>query len=172
MATGYTINATMREYVINVNLNDSGFTAKIGEKIINTNIQGAIIVQPSDVIQFSAINKENNALIVGEFVRPNTLGNGILRASASSLPAVGWATIGVASGTQEPVRTQGLLTLSDWTSVIGSATLVPNTDYFLSTTSGKLTASPDLENALFVQYVGKAVTLTLLNVSLGQPIYL
>lgn len=65
------------------------------------------------------------------------------------------------------------LHLQDWTPIVGTAQLIPNTEYFLSdTVSGALTATPPTTPGSYVLRVGIAVNEETLSISIGVPIKL
>ena len=66
---------------------------------------------------------------------------------------------------------RNILTLSDWTSVIGTTNLIPNNLYFLnSTTAGTITNTPPTTGVIIS--LGEAISTTSLEINIGYPILL
>jgi hypothetical protein len=74
--------------------------------------------------------------------------------------------------TTNPVtlQTKGQFTMSDWTSVIGSQYLTPNTYYFLDSTTGRLVSTAPLSG--FITCVGIAINHIILDLNIETPIKL
>ena len=111
-------------------------------------------------------------LIIGNPVVIKTNGHLDL-ASASSAPQVVGITISAASATfAANYITDGSVTLSDWTLIIGATNLWAGQTYFLDTTVGRLTATPPSTPGQYVVRVGRAVSTTILDVEIELPILL
>ena len=66
---------------------------------------------------------------------------------------------------------RNILTLSDWTSVIGTTNLIPNNLYFLnSTTAGTITNTPPTTGVIIS--LGEAISTTSLEINIEYPILL
>jgi len=65
-------------------------------------------------------------------------------------------------------RTDGHLTLADWTSATGAADLTPGAPYYLSTTAGDITATPPTGDGEWVVKVGRAQDERTLAIELGE----
>jgi type IV secretory pathway TrbD component len=67
----------------------------------------------------------------------------------------------------------GLLTLSDWTAVVGSATLATGTIYYVSPdTAGQLASVAPTTSGQYVIEVGKALSPVQMSIAIRPPIYL
>jgi hypothetical protein len=66
------------------------------------------------------------------------------------------------------VQTDGSVILSDWTAVIGAATLTPGSVYFLSTTSGQMSTTPPTGDGDVVVTMGTAVTTTKFDIEVNE----
>lgn len=99
---------------------------------------------------------------------------GVERASAAngSKPCVGLASLGSIVGVSEDVQFAGTITKANWTAITGSASLSPNSDYYLSATPGMLTNSPPSTTGQVVQQVGRAITANTLLIEIDVPILL
>jgi hypothetical protein len=65
-----------------------------------------------------------------------------------------------------------MLTLSDWTSVVGVAALTPNQQYYLSTIAGQLTVIAPTGIGQTCVRVGHAVSTTTMEIAISPPILL
>ena len=71
------------------------------------------------------------------------------------------------------ILTDGILTSTDWTEVVGEATLTVGSVYFLSdTVAGTLTTTAPTTTGSFVTRVGTAISTTTLEVTISRPISL
>jgi hypothetical protein len=87
--------------------------------------------------------------------------------------AVGLAVADVSSGALGSYVTEGLITLADWTDVIGSATLTSGEYYYLSeAAAGKLVSPAPTATGEFVVAIGRALSTTILDIEISQPILL
>lgn len=67
----------------------------------------------------------------------------------------------IAAGSPGAIIMEGLITLADWSSIIGSANLTANVPYYLSpSTAGKLTATAPSTVGQYVQEIGFALDTT------------
>ena len=82
-------------------------------------------------------------------------------------------TSNIAAGSQVEVQTDGIFTISNWTAVLGSATLSPGTKYYLSSaTAGNITATAPSSSNHFIVPVGRAISTTSMYIEVGEPIKL
>lgn len=91
----------------------------------------------------------------GQFVAVDTIGTNFLsinlaNATNHNLPVIGFAISSVATGGGISVQTSGI-----WP--YGNGNLVPGTKYYLSTTSGTLTATLPTTSGNLVQFIGVAL---------------
>lgn len=122
-------------------------------------------------IGFEAENKSGTALSAGCVVAKHNSGSGAIKADASTpLSAVGLVTTDRADTEVGTVQTDGVITLTDWTAVIGSVYLASNATYYLSTTAGMLTTTPPSGNGQIVQVIGRAMSPTILDISIASTI--
>jgi hypothetical protein len=85
---------------------------------------------------------------------------------------VGFAEDTVSAGQTVTVRTEGLLTLANWTSIAGTTNLTTGVSYFLSETSGNITTTPPTTNNSVLIVVGRAVTPNTIDIEVGERIIL
>jgi len=95
--------------------------------------------------------------------------------AAATAFAVGVAVAaggGISTGTLY-YRTQGFLTLTDWTNAAGAADLTPGSIYYVSAaTDGLITATPPTGDGEFVVKVGTALNARTLNIEIGEGVAL
>lgn len=93
--------------------------------------------------------------------------------AASTATVVGIANENVTAGNIGTYLTEGQITQSDWTAIIGVGSLVPGTIYFLSeTNAGQLVSAPPEIEGEFVVRVSRALTNTTLDIEISQPVIL
>ena len=124
--------------------------------------------------QFSATNQNVAAITIGQPVyiaAADTVDLALADAKATSgvIGLVSDANIdSTAIGT---ILTDGILTSTDWTAVVGAATLTVGSVYFLSdTVAGTLTTTATTTAGSFVTRVGTAISTTTLEVTISRPI--
>jgi len=76
----------------------------------------------------------------------------------------------ISAGVSGSILTDGLVDQADWTAVIGSATLVPQSVYYLDTTDGQLTAVAPSTG--YVVEVGQALSVAVFEIYQKAPIKL
>jgi len=76
----------------------------------------------------------------------------------------------ILSGASGSIITDGELEQSDWTAVIGSTFLVPQSVYYLDTIEGRLSNTPPVTG--YVVEVGQALSATSFEITQRQPIKL
>ena len=123
---------------------------------------------------FSATNSNIAAITIGQPVYiqgADTVDLALADAKATSgvIGLVSDASIDYAAvGT---ILTDGILTSTDWTAVVGEATLTAGSVYFLSdTVAGTLTTTATTTAGSFVTRVGTAISTTTLEVTISRPI--
>lgn len=139
-------------------------------ELLNRRIQSA----QTNGLGFTAENKSGLTLTKGMAIANHSSGTGIVKANATdtTLQCVGLALETMLSAVSGNVQTEGLIELSDWSTVIGAVALSAKTKYFLSTTSGMLTSTPPTGAGQIVQVVGVAVNPTTLDISIQDRIKL
>lgn len=122
--------------------------------------------------EFEGENKDTVSIVAGGAVTIHNSGVGVRRANAGTAgrECVGLAIAATAVGLSATVRTAGLITLANWTAVVGSVTLAPMTPYYLGTTAGTLTTTAPTAAGQRVQQVGVAVAADTLVIQILQPI--
>jgi hypothetical protein len=117
-------------------------------------------------------NKSGVTIEAGQVGATHGTGTGVILADASdtSAKAVGLVREQTASSTNGYVQTAGLFSLSDWTNVIGAVSLAAKALYFLDTTAGQLVATAPSASGNIVIPVGRAVSLTELDISIGVSV--
>jgi len=113
-------------------------------------------------------------VLAGQVVYAKPTANvGLARADViATADAAGLATVDALATFSLTYRTQGVVSLSDWTAVTGTVSLSPGQRYFLSAAAGgKLVTSMVAGPNLHV-YIGKALSSTELDVDIDPPIKL
>jgi len=119
----------------------------------------------------SKINAEAFTIQAGQPVTLSGTTDCVLAlADAYATCAVGLARVIAGAGTAVEIVLSGTYELVDWTLVINSVSLTPGNEYFTShATPGSLTdISPDTDG-LFSQYVGKALSPTVMDIRVERP---
>lgn len=131
-------------------------------------------VSEKDVIQATNSNASNAT--IGQPVYVDGSGTvDLARANASgTTPVIGLvADASIAPAAAGNVQTDGVLVSADWTAVIGSAALTAGAEYFLSAAAaGQLTATAPNTTGQYVVPVGRALSATELEITIGRPIKL
>ena len=124
---------------------------------------------------FTATNTNAGAITLGQPVYISSA-DSVDKASASTgstAAAIGLVMdASVASAAVAVIITDGVIDNSDWTAVIGSATLTAGAKYFLSTTAGLLTTIAPSATGEYITVVGTAISATSLEVSIRDSIKL
>ena len=92
--------------------------------------------------------------------------------NATTAICIGLALTDVASSGTGEYRSQGELTLVDWTAVTGGASLTAGVVYYLSTTDGQLTSTPPTGTSNHITRVGLAVTTKTISLEIARPLKL
>jgi hypothetical protein len=123
---------------------------------------------------FTAENKEAVQIKQGQIVATHSSGTGAVLASASnnSKQAVGLMLADTGPAASGSIQVGGTFEMSDWTNVTGGVTLAPKTIYYLDTSPGKLTPTPDETPGKIVQRVGRSVSTTKLKIEIAEAILL
>ena len=126
--------------------------------------------------QFSAINATIAAITIGQPVyiaAADTVELALADAKATSGVIGLVSDASIASSVVGTILTDGILTSTDWTEVVGAATLTVGSVYFLSdVTAGTLTKTAPTTTGSFVTRVGTAISTTTLEVTISRPISL
>jgi len=97
----------------------------------------------------------------------------LANAGASSTSIVlGLVSVGATATNTATVLSEGIVTLSDWTSVIGTATLTPGSIYYLSTTAGQMATTPPTGNSDVVVRLGIALTTNTIDIEVNNVLTL
>jgi hypothetical protein len=125
------------------------------------------------VTPFSA-EVEGSAISIGMalYIKPTTKVS-LAQANLGSTLADGIAYSAADSGHACQFITDGQITLTDWTAIVGTTLLTPGARYFLSPdTAGMLTTACPDTTGLNVQCLGKAMSTEILSVEIQSPILL
>jgi hypothetical protein len=76
----------------------------------------------------------------------------------STAQVLGLVSVSASGGATATVLSEGIVTLSDWTSVIGTTNLTPGSIYYLSTTAGQMATAPPTGDSDIVVRLGIALT--------------
>lgn len=128
----------------------------------------------SEVDVVSMQNNNASPITIGMVVYDDAaLGVDLAQADAASTAKV----IGlvrdasIAAAASGSIQTDGILTNSDWTATVGAATLVTNTDYFLSAADpGELVTTPPTGAPNQLTRVGRSISTTALEISIQPPV--
>lgn len=126
--------------------------------------------------QFSATNSNIAAITIGQPVYiqgANTVDLALADAKATSGVIGLVLDASIDSSVVGTILTDGILTSTDWTAVVGAATLTIGSVYFLSDVdAGMLTTTAPTTTGSFVTRVGTAISTTTLEVTISRPISL
>ena len=124
--------------------------------------------------QFSATNQSTGAIFIGQPVyiaAADTVDLALADAKATSGVIGLVLDASIDSSVVGTILTDGILTSTDWTAVVGAATLTVGSVYFLSdTVAGTLTTTATTTAGSFVTRVGTAISTTTLEVTISRPI--
>ena len=125
---------------------------------------------------FSATNSNIAAITIGQPVYiqgADTVDLALADAKATSGVIGLVSDASIDSSVVGTILTDGILTSTDWTEVVGAATLTVGSVYFLSdVTAGTLTTTAPTTTGSFVTRVGTAISTTTLEVTISRPISL
>ena len=123
---------------------------------------------------FSATNSNIAAITIGQPVYiqgANTVDLALADAKATSGVIGLVSDASIDSSAVGTILTDGILTSTDWTAVVGEATLTVGSVYFLSDViAGTLTTTAPTTTGSFVTRVGTAISTTTLEVTISRPI--
>ena len=126
--------------------------------------------------QFSATNSNIAAITIGQPVYiqgANSVDLALADAKATSGVIGLVSDASIDSSVVGTILTDGILTSTDWTAVVGAATLTVGSVYFLSDVdAGMLTTTAPTTTGSFVTRVGTAISTTTLEVTISRPISL
>ena len=126
--------------------------------------------------QFSATNSNIAAITIGQPVYiqgADTVDLALADAKATSGVIGLVLDASIDSSVVGTILTDGILTSTDWTAVVGAATLTVGSVYFLSDVdAGMLTTTAPTTTGSFVTRVGTAISTTTLEVTISRPISL
>lgn len=123
----------------------------------------------SQAIIITAENKDSVTILKGQPLKVHSSGVGVQLADKSSICRT-FAGADTVVGAAVPVRVAGVITLADWTAIIGNALLAPGGTYFLTGTAGVLSTTPPTSG--FLQAVARAVSLNSVRIAIEVPIFL
>lgn len=151
-------------YVSGINSSDPLWLWHDNTGVVNT---------PENNTGYATTNTDTVTISAGMPV--GILSPGVVRAVSSnnSRPAIGLALISSLVSTPILVQTEGTLTLSDWTAVLGTNTLTPNQLYYVDPSNeGKITTTVPTTSGHVLQIIGIGVTSDTLELQITQPILL
>ena len=123
---------------------------------------------------FSATNSNIAAITIGQPVYiqgADTVDLALADAKATSGVIGLVLDASIDSSAVGTILTDGILTSTDWTAVVGEATLTVGSVYFLSDVdAGMLTTTAPTTTGSFVTRVGTAISTTTLEVTISRPI--
>lgn len=110
---------------------------------------------------FSAENKDGTTISAGMAVARHSSGSGFVHGDSTdnSKNAIGIAIESILTTISGDVQVDGVVTLADWTAATGSSTLTALGNYFLGT-GGQLTTTPPTTTGYVVQFIGRALSST------------
>jgi len=92
--------------------------------------------------------------------------------NVTNYSVIGLANEDVTSGASGDYITEGTITKSDWTTVVGTTNLTPGAVYYLDSVAGKLTSTPTTTVGQHVVAVARAASATKLDIEIAEPILL
>ena len=124
--------------------------------------------------QFSATNQTPAAITIGQpvYIQGADMVDLALADAKATSGVIGLVSdASIDSSAVGTILTDGILTSTDWTAVVGEATLTAGSVYFLSdTVAGTLTTTAPTTAGSFVTRVGTAISTTTLEVTISRPI--
>lgn len=132
------------------------------------------LASSSTPLSFSAENKDAATINEGMAVAPHPSGAGVILAvnTAMATAAIGLSQTTTAPTFSDTFQISGILTLADWSLVVGAATLSPMAVYFLGSTPGTLTTTPPSTPGSIAQIIGYAVAPDSMEILINPPILL
>ena len=143
-------------------------------------IDGLVQKIPSGETLDATVQATNALTLTNANAASITIGQPVYVSAADTVDLANSAAIGtsrplglvsdasIAASATGNIQTSGSLTSSDWTSVVGAATLTAGSVYYLDGTAGKLPATAPTTG--FLTKVGAAVSTTELEINIEQPI--
>lgn len=121
---------------------------------------------------YSAENKQGATLAAGLVLATHASGTGIVKADAIGVAkrAVGFLCASTLNAIAGDVQTDGILTLADWTAVIGAASLTRGPYFLDASAPGTMTQLPSSTPGNIVQELGNAISTTEFDISIQSPI--
>jgi hypothetical protein len=92
--------------------------------------------------------------------------------NTTNYPVIGLTFADVTSGAAGKYITEGNITKSDWTTVVGTVSLTPGAVYYLDSVAGMLTSTPTTTVGQHVVAVARAASATKLDIEIAEPILL
>lgn len=122
---------------------------------------------------YSSQNKDSVPLASGQVVAVDPSGTGAVRAGAAAQKVgVGIVTAPADVGGSAQIQTEGVVSLTDWSTSTGDVTLAPQGVYYLDTFLGGLTLTPPSTPGQMLQVVGRALSTLELELEFAEPILL
>lgn len=132
--------------------------------------------RPVKAPSISALNKGLVTIRRGQAVAGHSSGTGIILANSTtnSKNAIGLAAQDVAAGAIGTVILDGPFQMTDWTNVIGVASLAALAVYYLDTVDGKLSTVPPSVAGIgnIVQFVGRSISTDTLDLTIEPSVVL
>lgn len=128
-----------------------------------------------DTTGFTGNNQNASPITMGQPVYKKSTTNQVDLASATddTKNCIGFVgETSIANAANGYIQTSESITLADWTSIAGSASLTPGALYFLDTTAGKITSTAPATSGNITQIIGKAVSATELLLTIRERILL
>jgi hypothetical protein len=116
----------------------------------------------------------DDTVVAGQPVYVKATGHAALAGATSSVLS---EVVGFAVTTADPSEvlsyiTEGKLTLTDWTAVVGSAVLVPGSIYYLSIVTGQISDTPPSVTGQYVVRTGRATSTLTLDIEIEPSVRL
>jgi hypothetical protein len=128
----------------------------------------------AEVDVVSMTNNNASPITIGMVVYDDAaLGVDLAQANAASTAKVFGLVrdASIAAAASGSIQTDGIITSSDWTAVVGAVALVSNSDYFLSAAAaGQLVTTPPTGAPNQLTYVGRSISTTSLEISIERPV--
>jgi hypothetical protein len=129
---------------------------------------------PVDSLMDTYTAESDDSIVAGQPLYIKATGHAALAAAnaGATANAIGFATVDAEPTFSVNYATEGKLTLVDWTTVSGSASLVPGAAYYLSTAVGKITSVPPSAAGAYVVRVGRAASSLTLDIEIEPSVRL
>ncbi len=131
--------------------------------------------EPEPGVEASYAAEADESILVGQPVYIKATGHAALAIADAAIPAgaIGFAITAAEATFTVRYITEGKITLTDWTDIIGVSALTPGKVYYLdATTAGRITAVAPSVLSQYVVRVGRAASFQTFDIEVDSSVYL